>query len=263
MLIDPGRARRWIALVLTSVLLTGCASSFENVGGYTGEEAATDQLERVQVTVVSILGRWPRDDDPVDRARRVSELSHPLQGPNTAAPAYAVLVEPLDWRAGAAADVVDVRLRVDAAEYIDPALGGRSWGAGTAERCLRVEMGRSGDDVVDTIGCAGRTARPLPPYVPPPPLDDAARATLAKAMRRSSFAEAEQAAVQAFPRPHFAVVAEVIDGTWAVVVVRPTDYECVGATRTAAGIIEVASPDRRQMQPGEGGCDPVRFVRPI
>ena len=259
MLTGSGRTRRWVALllILVSGLLAGCAS----IGEYTGEDAATDELERLQQEVVAVLTDWPRNDDPVDRARQVGELSHPMQGPHSAEPAYAVLVEPLDWRLVDPAKVVEVRLRVDAAAYNDPGFSTRNWGAGTAERCLRVEIGRSSaEDLVDTIDCAGRTARPVPPYVPPPPLD---AAMLEKAMRRSSFAEAEQAATVAFPAPDFVVVGEVIDGTWAIVVVRRGEYECVGATRTVGGKIKAWFPDRRRMQPGEGGCDPVAFVRPI
>lgn len=259
MLTGSGRTRRRVALML--ILLSGLSSGCTLVGEYTGEDAATAELERLQEKVVAVLTDWPRKDDPVDRVRQVGELSHPMQGPY-AEPEYAVLVEPLDWRAGSRA-VVEVRLRVDAAKYNGPAFSTRrSWGAGTAERCLRVVIGQSSvaDVVVDTIDCAGRTARPVPPYVPPPPLD---AAMLEKAMRRSSFSEAEQAATVAFPAPDFVVVGEVIDGTWAIVVVRRGEYECVGATRTVGGKIKAWFPDRRQMQPGEGGCDPVAFVRPI
>jgi hypothetical protein len=233
------------------MLLLGAGCS-----GESGDRAAERQLDEVARSIGrEALQHWSGDTDPVWLALWAANDSHPMQDAGSDH-RFAVRVEPLGWRRDGSDGVLDLRIRVDAAGHSAVTFGDHSYGAGTATRCLRLVIGEDPDE----ISCRGRTVPALPDPPTVPALDDQVRAGIRTALRRPTLQAATARAQALFPQ--FTVGSEVVDGSWVLVVTRSPAFACMAGVRDERGRIRIVVPERRVMQPGEGGCDPYAILHP-
>jgi hypothetical protein len=239
----------WVLLLAALVAgLSGCAAA--------GDRAASRQLDRLQQAIVNeAVVDFRRGFDPVVLARWAT--NEPSAYGSGDGQQFDQQVEALSWSSEDGMDaVVDLRLTVSTPGFQSSSFGSGSYGPGRAQRCVRIHVGAANNNTVVRIDCADRPAAMVPPAPPPPkPLNEAA---LRRAMQRSSLREAETAARTAFPG--LSITAEVVDGSWVVVVIRERPAPaCMGGTRSPRADVQVRTVSR--IRPGEADCASARFVR--
>jgi hypothetical protein len=239
--------------LLTAITTAGCAGP--------GDRAAGRELDQVADSIArEAQQHWRHGStDPVWLALWAADDSHPMTA--TGGHDFAVRAQPLSWKLQDGDGVLDVRITVDAAGYSAVSFADRSYPAGRATRCLRMIIGED----PDRISCRGRTVPSLPAKPVVPRLEEPQYAIIKAAMRLGSLDRAE-ARVRS-DLPGFAIAADVIDGTWVVVVIRQVDYSCAAGVRfhpDRAGRpdVEVVVPSPRIARPGESGCSPYGILHP-
>ena len=246
------RRLRWWPLVLIALLAaSGCV-------GDAGQRQADRRLEQVAASLArEAQQHWRRHQtDPTWLAIWAANDTGPI---TDAADEEGdqVSVRPLAWRRRADGEgEVEVWLGVTVPPHAAVTFGDRSHGGGRATGCRTLRT----DGSVTALRCAGRTPGPLPSPPAVADLDDHA-AMITKALQQPTFTAARRfARSSAGP---FVVTADVVDNSWVIVLTRPRPYACLAGVRAPNGTIELITPERRVMQPGEGGCDPYAIVHPI
>ncbi|WP_157683179.1 hypothetical protein [Microlunatus soli] len=242
----PGPRSRWLLLpmILVVIAVAGC-------GAGSGDREARRRLDAVADGISrEATQHWRSDTDPSWLA--VWAANDSASGSDDEA---TVSVRPLSWRRVGGRGELDARIEVRVPPHAAVTFGDRSRPAGHAVRCVRIDT----DESVRSISCRGQT----PPGLPTPPTvpDLDAQTDMIKSALRQPTIDAARDHARRHAGP-FTVRADIVDGSWVLVLTRSRNYACLAGVRSPDGSVSMVVPERRVMRPGEGGCDPYAILHP-
>nr|BFF09930.1 hypothetical protein GCM10025699_12330 [Microbacterium flavescens] len=248
-----GMATAALALAL-AVTVAGCSGLPSADGDWQAARAA----ERIADDIAAHSENVPRITVPEMIAWWIP------QSPTPAEPGMAI-VEPLAWSGESAGSqaTIDIRVDVDVEAHSSAQIFGKSWSAGSATRCFRLEWVRYEPARRSEIACPEGPAPARPQPAARPDLTQADQDRVAAILvGHTTAADAAGALREAFPEEYVTVETDEADDGVVAAVGIPAELECILALRDSTGAVTFPSFRRVSLEPGEIGCSTELYTDP-